>query len=76
MRTNYDRIRGLGDLLAFVLEPLRLVLGRFGVRTKDCGCQKRKTALNRIMPFTTNPTKSSQNILQNTAKSNKKLVQK
>ena len=70
-------MKGLGDLVAFVLEPLQSVLGRFGVRTKDCGCQKRKTFLNRLFPFrtkATKPTNISRKITSNEGKSLLKMV--
>jgi hypothetical protein len=51
------KIRGLGDLVATVAEPVRVALiasklGAFTRTLKDCGgCERRKEMLNRLVPF-------------------------
>lgn len=43
-------MRGMGDLLAFVLRPVEPLIRRFGPK-KGCGCKKRQEVLNQILPF-------------------------
>lgn len=58
-----SKIRGLGDILAFVLTPLQSLLRHslhlLGVREgsepkvlqkKSCGCKKRQEILNKMVP--------------------------
>jgi len=51
-----DRLRGLGDLVAVVAEPVKRILVRWGpgwVRKalSDCGCDEKRDRLNRSFPF-------------------------
>jgi hypothetical protein len=43
-------MRGLGDLIAWVLTPLQPLIRRF-YGSKDCGCKQRQEVLNRKFPF-------------------------
>ena len=43
-------MRGMGDLLAFLLRPVEPFIKRFGPK-KGCGCKKRQEVLNQIVPF-------------------------
>jgi hypothetical protein len=53
-----NRMRGLGDLVAKVAEPIKRTIIKHGPRTLanklatgNCGCNKRKEMLNRMVPF-------------------------
>lgn len=50
-------MKGLGDLVAFVLTPLKPIVRRFGPK-RGCGCQKRQDVLNQIVPFGRDPTRA------------------
>ena len=41
-------MRGLGDLVAKVANPIAKALG---INTQGCGCKQRQEALNRLVPF-------------------------
>jgi len=50
-------MRGIGDLVAFVLQPLQPLIRRFGPK-KGCGCKKRQEVLNQIVPFSRDPARA------------------
>jgi len=41
-------MRGLGDLVAKIADPIAKTIG---LNKSQCGCQKRQDALNRLVPF-------------------------
>jgi hypothetical protein len=43
-----DRMRGLGDLIAKVADPIGKAIG---LDKAKCGCAKRQERLNRLVPF-------------------------
>ena len=43
--------RGLGDFVQMVTRATGIEKVVHAIAGKDCGCGKRRTALNRIMPF-------------------------
>lgn len=49
-------MRGLGDIVHLLLQPLQSILRRFGVKVggKDCGCAKRRQMLNKAVSFRNN----------------------
>jgi hypothetical protein len=51
-------VRGLGDAVAVVAEPIARVSDRLlGTHLVGCGgCKKRREALNRAVPFVNRPT--------------------
>jgi hypothetical protein len=70
-----SNIRGLGDLIAFVLIPLKPLLKRLGFdegvdggktpkssQKKSCGCAKRRENLNKMFP---NPLDKHKSLLHN-----------
>jgi hypothetical protein len=42
-------MRGLGDLVAKMANPIGKIIG---LDKSKCGCAKRQDALNRLLPFT------------------------
>ena len=46
--TQPEKMRGLGDLVAKVAQPIAKVLH---IESSKCRCAKRQAALNRIVPF-------------------------
>jgi len=42
-------MRGLGDLVAKMADPIGKIIG---LDKSKCGCAKRQDALNRLLPFT------------------------
>lgn len=46
--TTPHGLRGLGDLVALVAEPIGRAIG---LDKAKCGCAKRQDALNRLVPF-------------------------
>ena len=50
-------MRGIGDLLAFVLRPVEPLISRFGPK-RGCGCKKRQEVLNQIVPFSRDPARA------------------
>lgn len=50
------KMKGLGDLVAIVAEPIKQVIidhgpSKVSEAMKNCNCQQRREALNRLMPF-------------------------
>lgn len=46
--TSPAGLRGLGDLVAFVAEPIARAIG---MDKAKCGCAQRRQALNKLLPF-------------------------
>lgn len=46
-------MRGLGDIVHLLLQPLQSILRRFGVKVggQGCGCAKRRQMLNKAVRF-------------------------
>tara|TARA_R100000951_G_C2641506_1_gene181099 strand:+ start:1746 stop:1925 length:180 start_codon:yes stop_codon:yes gene_type:complete len=54
MKTSIKRPNGLGDLIEIVTKTtgVKAVVDKISqVAGKDCGCNKRKEALNKAVPF-------------------------
>jgi hypothetical protein len=56
-RTSRPRLRGLGDVVALVAQPVARVIDRFaGTGIEHCGgCAKRRAALNATFSLSTKP---------------------
>ena len=58
MKTSIKRPNGLGDLVEIVTQTtgVKAVVDKISkVTGKDCGCGKRKEALNKAVPFKKDP---------------------
>lgn len=55
LRVSAQKYRGLGDVVEAVAKPLARKIDRIaGTRIEQCsGCAKRRAALNRVFPFST-----------------------
>lgn len=54
MKKTETKIRGLGDVIAAVTSFFyidRLVTFVFKLFNKDCGCERRRNKLNKVLPF-------------------------
>lgn len=52
MKTPKHPMRGLGDLIAKVADPIARAIG---LDKAKCGCAKRQEALNKAVPFELHP---------------------